>query len=360
MEKKSLKIGSQVLIQGNDSPVTIDALSIVNDGENYDYSGNCLLNGRRTKVYFNDSDIIFNNNTRVLMGTIIGDIVGSVYEFKTIKTKQFKFLKPKCMYTDDTVMTCAVSLACLDYKKNNNIEEFKKNLIEYMKRLGRKFPDARYGYRFYEWITGDEDSPYNSYGNGGAMRTSSVAYIADSLDEALELAKAQSEVTHDHPEAIKGSQAISACIYLALNGYDKREIKDYIEKYFYPLGFTIKDVYRKYKYDISATGSVPFAIVAFLDGYDFEDCVRNAICLGGDADTLAAMTGAIAEAYYGVPENIVVDRYLDQELLDIVNNFNDYLRKNNKNVFEKIEKNKQAHCNDEILESRNEQQVKMR
>ena len=256
-------------------------------------------------------------------GSIIGDIVGSVYEFHTIKQKNFKFFKDKCFFTDDTVMTCAVAKASIDYTDNRSIPLFKLNVINNMVELGRKYPKAGYGMSFYKWLMSDIHEPYNSFGNGSAMRTSSVAYIANSLEEAEELAKAQAEVTHNHPEGIKGAQAIAAAIYLARTHEDKETIREYIENKYYNLDFNIKDIYRKYQYDITCQGSVPYAIKAFLEGEDFEDSIRNVISLGGDADTLACMTGGIAEAYYGVPEEYMEykNRYLTEELIDIVDSF---------------------------------------
>lgn len=264
-----------------------------------------------------------------MKGAIIGDIIGSVYEFHTIKQKQFKLFKPKCFFTDDTVLTCAVSLATIEYKKDHSIENFRKNVIENLKKMSKEYPNAGFGYSYDEWVNSDNSEPYNSYGNGGAMRTSSVAYVANSLEEALLLAKTQAEVTHNHEEGIKGAQAITACIYLARTGKSKEEIREYITKNFYPLDFKIRDIYRKYQYDITAQGSVPQAIEAFLEGEDFEDCIRTSISLGGDADTLAAMTGSIAEAYYGIPEDIEkkLPDYLDERLQKCVDDFYEEMKK---------------------------------
>lgn len=256
-------------------------------------------------------------------GAILGDIVGSVYEFHTIKQKGFKLFKPNCFYTDDTVLTCAVAIASMEYMEHHSIEQFKSAVRRELKRLTKMFPDAGYGYSYDEWANSNQEEPYNSFGNGGAMRTSSVAYVATTLDEALALAKAQAEVTHNHPEGIKGAQAITACIFLARTGASKEEIRQYINDNFYELSFTIPQIYRKYHYDVTAQGSVPQAIEAFLEGEDFEDCIRNAICLGGDADTLAAMAGSIAEAFYGIPEEQkkTITTYLDPELEQIRSDF---------------------------------------
>ena len=238
-----------------------------------------------------------------MKGAIIGDIVGSVYEFKTIKQKEFKFIKPKCFITDDTILTCAISRASLQYFYDKDVDNFYNNCIKYLKEYGILYPGYGYGYNFDEWIKNGEE-PYNSYGNGSAMRTSSVAYIADSLEEAELLAEMQAKCTHNHLEGIKGAKAITACIYLAKEGYSKDDIKKYIEDNYYKIDFKIRDIYKKYKYDITCQGSVPQAIECFLEGEDFEDAIRNAISLGGDADTLAAMTGSISEAFYGIPDNL--------------------------------------------------------
>ncbi len=259
-----------------------------------------------------------------MYGAIIGDIVGSVYEFRTIKQKEFKFFKDRCFFTDDTVMTCAIALACIKYKETKNLEEFKKVAESEMRRLGNKYPDAGYGYRFFDWLQDEKMGPYNSYANGGAMRTAPVAYVADTLEEALTLAEAQCSITHNHPDGIKGAKAIAACIFLARNGATKEDIRKYIEDNFYQLDFTIPAIHRKYKYDISAAGSVPQAIESFLEGTDFEDSIRNAICLGGDADTLACMTGSIAESFFGIPEEIKERAlsFLDPEVKTCLEKFN--------------------------------------
>lgn len=266
-------------------------------------------------------------------GAIIGDIVGSVYEFHTIKQKQFKFFKDKCFITDDTIMTCAVAIASMEYLMSKDYDVFESKVKQYMRELGKKYPEAGYGETFYEWIHDENMNSYNSYGNGAAMRTSSVAYVATTLEECEKLAEIQSRVTHDHEDGIKGAKAISSCIFLARQGKSKEEIRKYIEEKYYTLDFSIKDIRRKYKYDISANGSVPQSIEAFLEGEDFEDCIRNAICLGGDADTLAAMTGAIAEAYFGIPYGIEAEiyKYLTPDLTQIMEKFSSITAKSHLN-----------------------------
>jgi len=279
-----------------------------------------------------------------MKGAILGDIIGSVYEFHTIKQKQFKLFKPNCFFTDDTVMTCAVTKATIEYLKDKSIENFKKNVIKYMRYFYDKYPDAGYGYSFDEWATSDNVEPYGSYGNGGAMRTSSCVYAADSLEEALSLAEAQASVTHNHPEGIKGAQAITACAYMASTGSSKEEIRDYVQKKFYNIDFTVKNTQRKYHYDITAQGSVPQSIVSFLEGDDYEDCIRNAICYGGDTDTMAAMTGTIAEAFYGIPEAYEkqIYAYLPEELFEIIDIF-----------YHEVEKKKLVTVSEDEVEEKN-------
>ncbi len=254
-----------------------------------------------------------------MLGAIVGDIVGSIYEFNNIKTKDFPLFSDKCEFTDDTVMTIAVANALHTYKSTNSISEFSKEVTGQMRRLGNKYPDMTYGLRFIDWLNNPEAGPYNSLGNGSAMRVSSVAWVAGSLEEAEILAEASAVPTHNHPEGIKGAQATAAAIFLARNQKSKNEIKKYISDKYYPLDFTTDSIRDTYKYNETCMDCVPQAIVAFLDSTDFEDAIRNAISIGGDSDTIAAITGSIAEAFYnGVPEKIKSKAlsYLDSELLN--------------------------------------------
>lgn len=238
-----------------------------------------------------------------MLGAIIGDVVGSLYEFKSDKTKDFPLLAQGSRLTDNSIMTIAVGYACADSDLNNE-KDFKSSVAWYMRRIGRQYPDAGYGGMFARWLMSDIMPPYNSFGNGSAMRVSPVAWVARSLEEAEKLAKWSAEVTHNHPEGIKGAQAIASAIFLAREGKSKSEIKEYIEKNYYSLDFTLDEIRPSYKFDVTCQGSVPQAIQCFLESTDFEDAIRNAISLGGDGDTQAAMAGAIAEAFYGIPENI--------------------------------------------------------
>lgn len=240
-----------------------------------------------------------------MLGAIIGDIVGSIYEWDNIKRKDFNFFNEECFFTDDSLMTVAVSLASLEYYSNRSESSFEKAVEREMRRLGRKYPNAGYGARFRVWLVNKDPKPYNSYGNGSAMRVSPVAWVSKSLKEAEKLAEISARVTHNHPEGIKGAKAVAGAIYMALNKKTKDEIKEYIEKNYYKLNFTLDKIRDSYEFDESCQGTVPQAIQAFLEAINFEDAVRNAVSLGGDSDTLAAICGSIAEAYYGIPEKIV-------------------------------------------------------
>lgn len=238
-----------------------------------------------------------------MLGAIIGDIAGSLYEFDSPKTKDIELFAEGSRLTDDSIMTIAVGCACADSDLHNE-KDFKSSVIWYMRRIGRQYPRAGYGGMFCRWLISDVMPAYNSFGNGSAMRVSPVAWVATSLEQAETLAKWSAEVTHNHPEGIKGAQAVAAAIYLARMEKSKAEIKDYIEKNYYNLNFTLDEIRPHYEFDVTCQGSVPQAIQCFLESADFEDSLRNAISLGGDGDTIAAMAGAIAEAYYGIPQDM--------------------------------------------------------
>jgi len=252
-----------------------------------------------------------------MIGAIIGDIVGSIYEWDNIKTKEFPLFKPNCFFTDDSVLTIAVADAI---EKGGTKEDF----IQSIKTFGRKYPNAGYGGNFKKWLLSDQVKPYNSYGNGSAMRVSPIAFAYDDLKVVEEKAKISAEITHNHPEGIKGAQATAACIFLAKNNYSKDDIKEYVEKtYGYNLDGRLDVIRLDYTFDVSCQGTVPEAIIAFLESTDFEDAIRNAISLGGDSDTLAAITGSIAEGAYGVPDAIKEKalNYLDENLLKVVESY---------------------------------------
>lgn len=255
-----------------------------------------------------------------MLGAIIGDIIGSAYEWDNVKTKDFPLFTKASHFTDDTLMTLAVSEACVGYQNaktgrywengSNNLW-FQTRLLSTMQAMGRMYPDAGYGANFEIWIKSDDPQPYNSYGNGSAMRVSPVAYFSDTLEEALTLARLSAEITHNHPDGIRGAQATAACVFMALNGDSKQSISEYIERHFYSLSFTLDEIRPTYKYDVSCQGSVPQAIKAFLEGSSFEDTIRNAVSIGGDSDTIAAIAGSIAEPYFRNILPGVVSRALD-------------------------------------------------
>lgn len=231
-----------------------------------------------------------------MYGAIIGDIVGSKFEFNNIKTKDFPFISNGCQFTDDTVMTVAVARALLRSREQKC--PFKPLLIEEMQSLGRKYPYAGYGGMFISWLWKKNPQPYNSFGNGSAMRVSPCGLIAVTLDEALDLAKASAEVTHNHPEGIKGAQATAAAIFLAKAGANKEKIGAYICDNFYSLSRTLNEIRPSYRFNETCQETVPQALTAFLESESYEDAIRNAISLGGDSDTLAAITGTVAWTYY--------------------------------------------------------------
>jgi len=232
-----------------------------------------------------------------MYGALIGDIVGSQYEFNNVKTKDFPLFTSKCFCTDDSIMTIAIASALLC--GGRKVGRFKRAAVKEMRRLGRMYPRAGYGGLFARWLQSRFPRPYNSLGNGAAMRVSPCGLIADTLDEALALAKASAEVTHNHPEGIKGAQATAAAVFLAKKGKDKGEIREYIQSNYYSLEYTVDGLRPRFCFNETCQWTVPPAIIAFLESDSFEDAIRNAISLGGDSDTLAAITGAIAWTYYG-------------------------------------------------------------
>ena len=252
-----------------------------------------------------------------MIGAIAGDIIGSVFEFSSIKSYDFLLFEWYSTYTDDTILTIAIADSIL-----NN-----KDYVSTLKKYGRSYPNAGYGGMFINWLGSDTLEPYNSFGNGSAMRVSPVGFAFDTLEEVLAQAEKSAAVTHNHPEGIKGAQAVASAIYLARNGKKKGEIKYYIESTFnYNLDQKLDDIRPYYQFDETCQGSVPQSIIAFLESDDYEDAVRKSISLGGDTDTMACITGGIAEAFYqSIPEYILKEtkQRLDHELLEIVEQFED-------------------------------------
>lgn len=260
-----------------------------------------------------------------MLGSIVGDVVGSVFEWNNYKGVDFSLFSKGSFFTDDSVMTLAVAdaLLCMEDRDIGNDELVRKAVRESMIVYGRSFPDCGYGSRFREWLFSDDPKPYFSFGNGSAMRVASVAYFALDLRDALRLARLSAEVTHNHPEGIKGAQAVAGCVYLARSGESKVVIREFVEDGFYNLDFTLDEIRDDYSFDVSCQGSVPEAIVAFLESDSFESAIRLAVSIGGDSDTVGAIAGGIAGAFYGVPDFMrteVVGR-LDPWLLAVVEKF---------------------------------------
>lgn len=273
-----------------------------------------------------------------MLGAIVGDIVGSIYERRNIKTKDFPLFGSRCSFTDDTVMTCAVAEAVMN---GGEREDF----IKAMKKYGRLYPNVGYGGKFRVWLFSDGSAPYGSFGNGSAMRVSPCAWAAecDSVskaelpDRCRDLARLSAEVTHNHPEGVKGAVATADAIFLCRcyfgdssmeSSEKKRLIKEHIEReYGYDLSKTLDEIRPSYRFDVSCQGSVPQAITAFLESTDFEDAIRNAISIGGDSDTIAAITGSMAEATYGIPDRIKEKAcsYLDEPLRAVVRRWDGYI-----------------------------------
>ena len=258
-----------------------------------------------------------------MLGAIIGDIAGSRFEWNNIKSKEFDLLTYRCEPTDDSIMTLAVAKALLESKDDYRVLTDKT--IKWMQTLGRKYPHAGYGGNFHKWLLSDSPKPYNSYGNGAAMRVSPCAYVASSMDEAKLLARIVTEVTHNHAEGIKGAEAVTVAIYMALHGSNLLEIQDYINANYYHITFKLDDIRPTYTFDVSCQGSVPQALEAFFESTDYEDTIRNAISIGGDSDTIAAIAGSVAEAYYGIPAALRKHglTFLDGDQIKILTDFED-------------------------------------
>ncbi len=249
-----------------------------------------------------------------MIGAIAGDIIGSIYEWHNIKTTQFPLFGERCRFTDDSVLTIALADAILSGAEYTTL----------LKRYYRAYPDSGFGGHFAAWAISEDSSPYGSWGNGAAMRISPAGFAYPTLDETLRKAYEFTAVTHDHPEGIKGGQATASAIFLARTGNSKADIRSYITSTFgYDLTRTLDEIRPAYRYDISSQGTVPQAITAFLESDDFEDAIRKAVSLGGDCDTLTCITGGIAQAFYGVPDEIAsqVYTYLDEPLSEVVRRF---------------------------------------
>lgn len=260
-----------------------------------------------------------------MYGAILGDIIGSPYEFGGgMKKKDFPLFSHYSRFTDDTVMTVAVAEALLDAGPDADADTIRSHIVQSMQAWGRMYPHAGYGGRFYEWLMSDVPYPYYSFGNGSAMRVSAAGWLYDTLDCTREVARLTAEVTHNHPEGIKGAEAVATAIWLARNGKDRYQIENKIADLFgYDLNRTCDQIRPQYRFDVTCQGSVPEAITAFLESTSYEDAVRNAVSLGGDTDTQGAIAGSIAEARFGVPENLKDEcrKRLPQKMLEVLVRF---------------------------------------
>jgi type I restriction enzyme M protein len=256
-----------------------------------------------------------------MFGAVIGDIVGSRFVFNNIKTKDFELFHEDCSFTDDTVLTVAVAQALL--ATNRDHETLADMAVLSMRTLGRKFKDRGWGKMFEKWLFSENPEPYNSYGNGSAMRVSPAAHAARSIEEARFFSREVSRVTHNHPEGIKGAEALTVAIYMARTGETIEDIGKVLSERYYDLNFTLDSIRDSYTFDVSCQKSVPQALKAFLESAGFEDAIRNAVSIGGDSDTIAAITGALAGVYYGVPRELArkAAGYLPRSLLKVVESF---------------------------------------
>lgn len=250
-----------------------------------------------------------------MYGAIIGDIVGSRFEFdRGNKSKVFDLFTSECEFTDDTVMTIAVAEALLNAGKNADEQTVKSELVMSMKKWGQAYPNAGYGARFIDWVLTDDPKPYGSYGNGSGMRVSPAGWLYDTVERTREIARWTSEVTHNHPEGVKGAESTAAAIFMARNGCSKEDIHKYLEEEFdYDLSRTLEVIRPAYHHVEDCMHTMPEAFECFLESESYEDCLRNVVSIGGDTDTLGAIAGAIAEAFWGVPTEFIskADEYLD-------------------------------------------------
>lgn len=278
-----------------------------------------------------------------MYGAILGDIIGSPFEFdRGDKTKDFKLFSRRSHFTDDSVMTLAVCEALLKVGQDATVKEIEDAVISSMQSWGRRYPHEGYGGYFRRWLTARHPEPYNSFGNGSAMRVSAAGWLYDSLEKTRVVAKATANVTHNHPEGIKGAETTASAIFMARNGSSKEEIKKYIENEFhYDLNRTLDEIRPSFHMDETCQKTVPEAIIAFLEARDFEDAIRNAVSLGGDTDTLGAITGSIAEAYFGISETLISEcrNRINKDMRDVVDAFYSLVREDDSpNTNQMIEK----------------------
>ena len=259
-----------------------------------------------------------------MLGAIIGDICGSLYEFNNCKDYDaVELFKEGCHFTDDTVMTVAIAHALMDIKEETTELHLTDAVTERMQQYGRAYPHAGYGGLFEQWIWSDKPRPYNNYGNGSAMRVSPVGWLYESLSTTMRVAKQTAYITHSHPDGLRGAETIAGSIYLLSEGCLKDEVEEFAIDQGYHLDFSIDELRPEYTFDVTCKGSVPQAIKCFLESTDFEDCIKLSISLGGDSDTIAAMSCALAEAHYGIPKWMLpkVFSLLPQEMLEQYSRF---------------------------------------
>jgi type I restriction enzyme M protein len=256
-----------------------------------------------------------------MIGAIIGDIVGSIYEWNNHRSKDFEFFGKGCFATDDSIMTIAVAKSLMDC--NGDYTDLGAKAIKAMQELGRPYPNCGFGGSFYNWIYSDNPKPYGSYGNGSAMRISPVGWVAKDIEQAKELSRKVTEISHNHLEGLKGAESVAVAIVLARQGKTMEEIRKYITEHYYPIDFTLDGIRDTYKFNETCQNTVPQAFEAFFESTSFEDAIRNAISIGGDSDTLAAITGGIAEAYWGITGDLInrAKMYLNSQFINIFEAF---------------------------------------
>lgn len=250
-----------------------------------------------------------------MLGAMAGDIIGSRFEFANIKTKEFPLFTNGCRFTDDSVLTAAVARALMEFREGKGA--LPDLAVSELRNFARSHPDAGYGGMFASWVDSQVPTPYGSYGNGAAMRISPVGWIASSKDEVREFSRQITSVTHNHPDAIRGAEAVSMAVYLLRTGAARDQVRLVIaSEYGYDLNKSLDEIRPHYCFDVSCSGSIPPALTAFFEADDFEDAIRNAVSLGGDSDTIAAITGSLAEAHFGIPIGIreATSGFLDDEL----------------------------------------------
>jgi len=256
-----------------------------------------------------------------MIGALIGDVVGSRFEWNNHLSKEFELFVPDCRCTDDSIMSIAVAKPLLESKPD--FSDLREQAVRWLREIGRRYPDGWYSRRFKAWLTSDDPQPYEANTNGAAMRVSACAYAADSLEEAKQLSRAVTEITHNHPEGLKGAEAVTVAVYMARHGSSMAEIRTVIDAQYYPMDFTLDGIRDSYAFDYTCEGSVPQAFMAFFESSSVEDAIRNAISIGGDSDTIAAISAAIAGAYYGVPETLrsATLSYMDEDMKEILTAF---------------------------------------